>query len=723
MEQFQKRIERQKKEEQKMFDKSMYGLSGILDSQAEHRIQKFENEVLASVNQILSYFKMPEIDLPPGIRKEEQFEYLLNLANIMQRSIELEGVWWKEDAIPLLCQRKEGEEWVVLLPKKLGGYHYFDEQQGKYVTVNYKRAKEFHTKAFCFYRPLPNKSLHIKDLFIYLLKVWNIADWIFLIGSFFIVSLLGLILPEVNSYIYDQVIPSGSMEDILPITTLLVGVVFSSGLFHVLKIVFVLRMGDKIKLVAEAGIWNRILNLPATFFKKYESGDLTNRVLTLSTVCDMVTTNIIPVILTTVFSSVFVIQIGTFSTSLLAPTLMIAGVMLGFAILCSVLRAKINRNGNVIMSRLSGFVFQLYNGISKLKICGAEIRAYSQWAKIFQEKLKNQITLPLVLKYADAIVTIINIGGVIITYLVVYENELSASVYISFQVAFGCLTAAIARFSGLAGQMAYIKPALEMVQPLFESVPESDMSKIRVQSLGGKINVSNVSFRYDMSRDYVLHELNLSIQPGEYVAVVGPSGCGKSTLFRLLLGFEQPEVGAIYFDDRDYEQLDRRSVRQCMGTVLQDGKLFMGDIYSNIALCTPGLSMEEAFEAAERAGIRKEIEEMPMGMFTMISEAGGGISGGQKQRILIARTLAMQPDILLFDEATSALDNITQATIVNTLMDMDITRIVIAHRLSTVQQCDRIIYLENGKVAEEGTYEELIKLDKKFAEMAKRQLV
>ena len=241
--------------------------------------------------------------------------------------------------------------------------------------------------------------------------------------------------------------------------------------------------------------------------------------------------------------------------------------------------------------------------------------------------------------------------------------------------------------------------------------------------MNGQIELNQVRFRYIPDMPYVLDGLNLQIKAGEYLGIVGESGCGKSTLMRILLGFETPETGSVYFDGRDLGQLDLPSLRRRIGVVLQDGKLFAGDIFDNIAICAPWLTMEEAWEAAERAGFAEDIRQMPMGMFTMISEEGGGISGGQRQRLLIARALASDPGVLLFDEATSALDNETQSKVVDTLKNMNCTRVVIAHRLSTIRDCDRIIYLEHGRVVEQGDFEGLMEKNGKFAKMAQRQLL
>jgi ABC-type bacteriocin/lantibiotic exporter with double-glycine peptidase domain len=242
-----------------------------------------------------------------------------------------------------------------------------------------------------------------------------------------------------------------------------------------------------------------------------------------------------------------------------------------------------------------------------------------------------------------------------------------------------------------------------------------------VDSITGSIEVSNLSFGYDEKGPLVINDLSMRIRAGEYVAIVGKTGCGKSTLMRLLLGFEKPMRGAIYYDGKDISEVDIRSLRRHIGVVLQSGSLFAGDLLMNITVASPNATLEDAWRAAEMAGIADDIRRMPMGMQTIVSEGGGGISGGQKQRILIARAVCEKPKMLMLDEATSALDNVTQRHVSDALEHLNCTRIVIAHRLSTIRHANRIIMLDGGKIAESGTYDDLMAANGVFAELVKRQ--
>ena len=298
---------------------------------------------------------------------------------------------------------------------------------------------------------------------------------------------------------------------------------------------------------------------------------------------------------------------------------------------------------------------------------------------------------------------------------------MTPSDYIAFFSAYGLVLGAFMSLAGVVQASAQIGPYLDMMKPVLEAEPEIAEDKEIITSISGRIEMNDVSFRYSEETPFVIDGMNLKVRAGEYVAIVGKSGCGKSTLVRLLLGFEKPERGAIYYDGKDMAGLDLRSLRRRIGAVTQDGSLFAEDVYSNITISAPHLTVDDAWEAAEIAGIADDIRAMPMGMKTMISEGSGGVSGGQKQRLMIARAVAPKPRVLILDEATSALDNRTQKQVSEALDALACTRIVIAHRLSTIKNCDRILYLEGGRIVEDGTYDELIAAGGLFAELVERQ--
>ena len=325
------------------------------------------------------------------------------------------------------------------------------------------------------------------------------------------------------------------------------------------------------------------------------------------------------------------------------------------------------------------------------------------------------------IKINGVITTAISLISNIVLYYLAVKSGIDQSNYFAFTAAYGSVMGAFSSLAGVALSVGRIKPILDMAEPFLNAEPETSNNKEIVTKLAGGIELNNVYFRYNENSPYIVNNMSLKIKPGEYVAIVGKTGCGKSTLMRLLLGFEKPEKGAVYYDGKDLNRLDLGSLRRNIGSVIQSGGLFQGDIFSNIIITAPHLTLDEAWEAAEIAGIADDIRAMPMGMQTLISEGQGGISGGQKQRLMIARAVAFKPKILMFDEATSALDNKTQKQVSEALDGMGCTRIVIAHRLSTIRHCDRILVLDGGSVIEEGSYEQLIEQNGYFAELVARQ--
>ena len=393
----------------------------------------------------------------------------------------------------------------------------------------------------------------------------------------------------------------------------------------------------------------------------------------------------------------------------------------GVSVIAALLQIRISKRAMELGAKNEGLSFALINGVQKIKLAGAEKRVFARWARSYSEAAELSYNPPLFLKVSGVIVTAVGLAGTLLLYYLAVKTRVTPSEYLAFNAAFGMVMGAFSALSGVALTVARIRPILEMAEPILKTEPESAENKAMVTRLSGTIELSNVSFRYRESMPYVIDGMSLKIKAGEYVAIVGTTGCGKSTLMRLLLGFEKPERGAIYYDGRDMAGLDLGSLRRRIGAVTQNGSLFQGDIYSNIVISAPQLSLEEAWAAAELAGIADDIRAMPMGMQTLISEGQGGISGGQKQRLMIARAVAPKPKILMFDEATSALDNKTQKQVSDALDSLKCTRIVIAHRLSTIRHCDRILVLDKGRIAEDGTYDELIAKNGLFAALVAKQ--
>ena len=503
----------------------------------------------------------------------------------------------------------------------------------------------------------------------------------------------------------------------------MISVILSTQILGAAKQLMMDRLQIKTSLAVEAAMMMRIMNLPANFFRNYSSGELSSRYGAVSQLCEMLLGNVFSTGLGAIFSLLYITQIFHYAPALVAPALLIILISVAVSVLSSVTQINVSRQIMEKGAKENGLSFALISGVQKIKLAGAEKRAFAKWGRAYSEVSALSYNPPLIIRANTAINRAISLGGTIVLFYLAVKTTVTPSEYIAFNSAFGAVTSSFAALTGVALSIARIKPILEMAEPILRTEPESTENRSMVTKLSGNIELSNVYFRYNQNMPYVVNGMSLKIRAGEYIAIVGTTGCGKSTLVRLLLGFETPEKGAIYYDGKDISGLDLRSLRRRIGTVTQDGSLFQGDIYSNIVISAPQLTLDEAWEAAEIAGIADDIRAMPMGMQTLISEGQGGISGGQKQRLMIARAVAPKPKILIFDEATSALDNRTQKKVSEALDSLKCTRIVIAHRLSTIRNCDRILVLDGGRILEDGTYEELIAKNGFFAELVERQRV
>ena len=659
--------------------------------------------------------------VPPGITDpEERLDWLCRPSGTMRRTVHLEAGWQKQAFGALLGQLDTGDT-VALLPRTPRGYYYLEPGSGRKVTVTPNDAKRIKPEAVLFYKPLPPKPLKVTDLVAFVFRAFDRSDYGLVIIATLFATLIGLAPAWANQVAFGVVAPSGQAQLILPIAALLLGVAISAALIGICRNLVMGRISLKLDLIVEAATFARVLALPTAFFKQYSSGDLASRVANMTMFTKLIASVVLGTALTALFSLLYIVQIGFFAPALALPAFLILVAQIAVALIGTRVTARYEMSAMEANAKLSGEVTALLNGIQKIKLAGAEDRAFAKWAHSYSAYARPAYNRPVLVRALPAIVALIGTLGVILLYYVAGSTDVSIANYMAFNAAYGQVTVAVMQLASISGQVAQINPMLEMMAPIMEATPEVAEDKPSVESVSGGVEMSNVSFRYSDDTPNVLDNLSFKVKPGEYVAIVGKSGCGKSTIVRLLLGFEKPELGSIFYGGYDVQRVNLRSLRQCIGVVMQDGKLFMGDIASNITISTPSATLDDAWEAAEIAGVADDIRKMPMGMQTLVTEGGGGVSGGQRQRLMIARAVCGKRRILIFDEATSALDNITQKHVIESLDKLNCTRIVVAHRLSTVRHCDRILVMDHGTIAEEGTYEELIEKDGLFAELVRRQ--
>ena len=679
---------------------------------------------LRQIERICNYLK---IDFPKKVKEsdniDEQIDFFLQPSGASKRRVILEDKWRRNGDGPLLVKYKERDEYLALFPNTFRGYHYVDEETGRNKRVGKERSGEFEQEAYCFYKPLPARSMTGKDFLRFLLGQLSKADVTLIVLSVVFATVFGLITPFAAKYAFSALIPSRNAGLLIPLGFFLASAAVGTWFMNVVKVSINSRINNRLDVICQSSVFSRVMGLPASFFSDKSSGGLAQMIFALGMVPALITEIFFGVGLTVLISVIYIIQLVTFTPSLVGPAFVIYGVEIAVFIITILQERKMMAKMLEGDEKNTALVFALLSGIQKIKVSGSETRAYAKWLDTYRKKAGWSYMVRFPSSLRAPLITAVHMLGMLWMYAVAFPSGVDVSNFTAFFTAFGMVMAGLYALSSSGTSFSLIGSILKMGEPLLKAVPEGGTGKRNISSLSGKIDLDQVTFKYTEDSPNIFEKLTLHIDPGEYVAVVGRSGCGKSTLMRLLLGFEEPQQGTVAFDDLDIGSVDIRSLRRCIGTVLQDGKLFTGDIYSNITISAPWMTMDDAWEAAEKAGIAEDIRRMPMGMHTLITEGGGGISGGQKQRLLIARALCPRPGIIMFDEATSALDNITQRIVTDSLNAMKSTRIVIAHRLSTIKECDRIIVLDQGKIAEDGTYDELLAKGGIFTELARRQLV
>jgi len=664
-------------------------------------------------------YELEDTDL---LTPEEQLTGILRPRGIMMRDIQLTGEWWRECVGPLLGYAKDGRL-VALVPTKTGLGYQYRQQDGTIRQVSHRvMAEELKPKAVTFTKALPLRPLKLKDLISFTWSVVSGPNALLLVVCALVVVFLGMFTPMANKLIFDTVIPTGDAADLLPITGLLIGATVGTLLLTLTRNLYIIRIQHIIEMHVQNAVMARTFLLSPTFFSKHSSGELTAKLQNVSVLASLVNETIVGALLSGTLSIIYLVQVYYYGGSLLWPAIAIIGAQAAVFALNYRRSVKMRHHYTERAAKLSGLEYNLFAGIQKLKLTGSENRAFARWLDRYGDAARFLYNPLFTYRLYPALTALLGLGGTMLIFWSTLKNGVSTSDYIAFNSAFGMITASLVQLNGVLPSISQIRPLLESVKPILEAVPEMEDKAPQVQRLSGKIEISGLSFRYSDDGPLILNDLSLTIKPGEYVGIVGKSGCGKSTLMRLMLGFEYPLSGGVYYDNYDLAKVDKASLRRRIGCCLQSGSLFTGDLFHNITITAPWATHDEAWEALRLACLEDDVRRMPMGLHTMVSEGGGGFSGGQKQRLLIARALISKPDIIFFDEATSALDNIAQKTVSDNLDALKCTRVVIAHRLSTIRHCDRIIVLDKGRIAEQGTFEELMTNQGLFYEMAQRQL-
>jgi NHLM bacteriocin system ABC transporter ATP-binding protein len=536
-------------------------------------------------------------------------------------------------------------------------------------------------------------------------------------------GLLATAVPIATAYVLDDLVPSGERGLILQVAAALAVAALVSLCFALTRAVALQRIDGRSGTALQAAALDRLIGLPAGFFRGYAAGDLAERLLGLEAVRRAVIEVALAAAITFSFSAFNLLLLFVYAPALALVALALTLGYAAVALLAGLAQVRHGRTVAALSGRLAALVFEQLRAVRKLRVAGAERRAFSRWSALYALERRAVVAAGRARGRLESFGAGFEIAALALLYAAAVwlaGGFASTGVFVAFLAAYGAFQGAFFGLVGAALTVLASAAQYERARPILQAAPETRAGLADPGRLAGRVEASGVSFGYP-GGGRVLDGVDLAVAPGEFVAIVGPSGCGKSTLLRLLLGFEQPGTGGVFYDGRDLRSLDPTLVRRQIGVVLQSGRVFAGSIHDNIR-GAEDRSYEECLQAAIAAGLGPDLEAMPMGLHTPLTEGAGVLSGGQRQRILIARAIASRPRILFLDEATSALDNRTQAVVSETFERLSVTRVVVAHRLSTVRRADRILYLEGGRFAETGTFDELMALQGRFAAFACRQI-
>ncbi|MGW9210616.1 NHLP bacteriocin export ABC transporter permease/ATPase subunit [Embleya sp. NPDC055664] len=645
------------------------------------------------------------------------------------RDVALTGRWWRTDSGPLVGHIRPADgdpdaRRPVALMWRRRRYHVLDPTGTDWTPVDRARAARLEHRATMFYPALPERPGGARTLLRFGLR-GSTVDVLVLFACGLGAALLGLAVPVLTGKVLGVFVPQGDRVLVTQMCVVLLASALLAAVLSAVQNLSLLRVEGRFEAIAQAAVWDRLLRLPTGFFASVSSGSLSSAALGISALREIlsgVTALFVPACL------IFLVNLGLlffYSVPLALLALLLAA--LGGAV-CAVAGLRQMRRQRELMAEeheLSGRMFQLLIGLPKLRVAAAEDRAFAFWAMGFARSRALSVRT----RRLQNTVTVFNSGYLLLCTLLLFamvsgpaDGELDVGGFLSFSVAYALMLGSMLQMTASITMMAAAVPLFEGVQPVLAELPEVLESKQPPGDLYGGIEVSRLSFRYAPDAPPVLDDVNLRARPGEFVAIVGPTGCGKSTLLRLLIGFEQPTTGSVLYDGQDLASLDVAAVRRQFGVVLQNGQLFAGSVLHNIC----GLrnyTLDEAWEAAEMAGLDQDLGRMPMGMHTVLSDGAVTLSAGQRQRLMIARALIGRPRILFFDEATSALDNRTQEVVTQSTRRLNATRIIIAHRLSTVMQADRIVVLDAGRVVQSGPPDQLLAdEDGLFHQLVQRQM-
>ncbi len=643
------------------------------------------------------------------------------------RQVALSGRWWRENTGPMVGRWTASGAPVALLWRR-GGYRAVDPAAGprgeETPRVGRANAERFEPGAVMFYRPLPDDPVSVRRLLRFGLRGTGGDLRRLVVGGLVAVG-LGALVPIATGKVLGTYVPAAENSLIVQASLTVVAVTVLSAVFMLFQNLALLRMEGRMEATLQPAVWDRLLRLPAPFFARRSTGELASAAMGVSGVRRVVSGMASTVVQSGTVGAVNLVLLLCYSLPLALAALGLVALVGAVFFGTGLWQLRWQRRAIELGNKLNNRAYQTLRGLPKLRVAAAESFAFAAWAEDFARSRELQQRVGRI-KNVTSVLNAVCLPLCSLTMFMLLagpaRGTLSASGFLTFNAAVTMMLTSVTQLSGALVSAVAVLPMVEQLEPVLEATPEVRSASTQPGELTGRIEARSLSFRYGSDGPLVLDGVSVSAEPGEFIAIVGASGCGKSTLLRLLIGFERPESGSVLYDGQDLAALDQAAVRRQCGVVLQSSQPFSGSILECIR-GSGNYTLEEAQEAAVLAGLGADIEAMPMGMHTVLSDGGGAISGGQRQRLMIAQALIRRPRILFLDEATSALDNATQRIVIESTRALHATRIVIAHRLSTVMDADRVVVMEGGRIVQQGTPAGLLaEAHGPFHELVRRQL-
>ncbi len=651
---------------------------------------------------------------------------VLDASGVRARRVRLrsEDGWWRGDSTALLAFRAGDGQPVALLPGMFGRYREIDPVSKRSVLMTEDRARTLAKDAWMFYRPLPPGNVRPRELLAIALH-GSVADLVRLVIAGLPGGLIKLLPALALGLVANEVTAGASTGALYAIAVTVAGFGLLGALLHLLQGKTMMRLEGRAASRVEAAVWDRLMRLPPSILRRHPAGDLAMSGMTFQSLRDDVQGVVADSMLSVIFLLPVFGVIAFYDATLGVVALAVSLVSLLITVCLGLRQISPYRRMITAARRVTGRLFQIVGGIAKLRMANAEGSAYAVWAQDYREQKRAEIELDVLEGHSQAFGAALPfLAGGIMLFAVVTMSDRPVPVgdFLVVYTVFIAFQSAIVRLGESIGAIAAMVPGFDQMRPFLAAEVESEVMGEPVEHLGGDILFDRVSFRYDPDGPLILDDVTIRARPGEFVAIAGQSGAGKSTLFRLALGIDWPSTGAVYYDGRDLRHLNLKQVRRKIGSVPQSVGLHPNDLWDNLVSHHEDVANADVWNAVRVAEVTNEIKDMPMGMMTMVGTSGAVLSGGESQRVSIARSVIGSPRILLLDEATNWLDNDSQAKVMRNLTAQTSTRMVIAHRLSTLEQADRIYVLQAGKVVQCGSFDELMEVDGVFRELVKRQI-